>query len=63
MVTETRDRKINTDAKIKDDGVKRLPHERDEEIELDCHHMAFGVSPHAARDVVLEIDRFLKTHA
>ena len=30
MVTETRDRKINTDAKIEDDGVKRLPHERDE---------------------------------
>lgn len=30
MVTETRDRKINTAAKIKDDGVTRLPHERDE---------------------------------
>ncbi len=30
MVAETKDRKINTDAKIEDDGVKRLPHERDE---------------------------------
>lgn len=30
MVAETKDRKINTDAKIQDDGVKRLPHERDE---------------------------------
>ncbi|CUI05650.1 hypothetical protein LXA47_27515 [Massilia sp. P8910] len=30
MVTETQDRKINTDAKIHDDDVKRLPHERDE---------------------------------
>ncbi|WP_426107247.1 hypothetical protein [Massilia sp. TSP1-1-2] len=30
MVAETPDRKINTDVKVKDDGVKRLPHERDE---------------------------------
>ena len=30
MVAETRDRKINTDAKMHNDGVKRLPHERDE---------------------------------
>ncbi len=30
MVSETPDRKVNTDAKIEDDGVKRLPHERDE---------------------------------
>lgn len=30
MVTETKDRRINTDAKIHDDDVKRLPHERDE---------------------------------
>ena len=30
MVSETKDRKINTDAKIENDGVKRLPHERDE---------------------------------
>ena len=30
MVSETPDRKVNTDAKIHNDGVKRLPHERDE---------------------------------
>ena len=30
MVAETQDRKINMDEKVKDDGVKRLPHERDE---------------------------------
>lgn len=30
MVTETRDRRINTDVKVEDDDVKRLPHERDE---------------------------------
>ena len=33
MVAETPDRKVNTDAKIEDDGVKRLPHERDESPE------------------------------
>jgi hypothetical protein len=30
MVSETRDRKVNTDAKLRNDGAKRLPHERDE---------------------------------
>ena len=30
MVHETKDRKVNTDAKIRNDGAKRLPHERDE---------------------------------
>ena len=30
MVTDTKDRTINTDAKLRDDGAKRLPHERDE---------------------------------
>jgi hypothetical protein len=30
MVTETRDRRINTDEKMRNDGAKRLPHERDE---------------------------------
>jgi hypothetical protein len=30
MVHETKDRKINTDEKIENDGVKRMPHERDE---------------------------------
>ena len=30
MVSETPDRKVNTDEKIQNDGVKRMPHERDE---------------------------------
>jgi hypothetical protein len=30
MVTETKDRFVNTDAKIENDQVKRQPHERDE---------------------------------
>jgi hypothetical protein len=30
MATESPDRRINTDAKIENDGVKRQPHERDE---------------------------------
>ena len=30
MLTETKDRVVNTDAKIENDGVKRQPHERDE---------------------------------
>jgi hypothetical protein len=30
MANETPDRKVNTDDKIKNDGIKRMPHERDE---------------------------------
>ncbi|MDB5959073.1 MAG: hypothetical protein JWP59_367 [Massilia sp.] len=30
MANETPDRKVNTDAKIENDNVKRMPHERDE---------------------------------
>jgi hypothetical protein len=30
MVSEAKDRKVNTDAKVHSDGAKRLPHERDE---------------------------------
>jgi len=33
--------------------------ERDKAVELDCTHMAFGVSATAARDVVREIEAFL----
>lgn len=29
MAIETKDRKINTDRQVKNDGAKRLPHERD----------------------------------
>ena len=50
MVAETQDRKINTDAKIRDDGVKRLPHERDESP--DGHHKdPRGVMKQAASDL------------
>ena len=41
-------------------SARGLDHERDEAVELDCTHMAFGVSRRAAREVVREIDRFLK---
>jgi hypothetical protein len=30
MASETGDRRVNTDEKIENDGVKRMPHERDE---------------------------------
>lgn len=30
MVSETQERKLNIDAKIQNDGIKRQPHERDE---------------------------------
>jgi len=37
--------------------------ERDEAVELDCSHMAFGVSKNAAQNVVREIGKFLKRHS
>jgi hypothetical protein len=50
MVTETKDRRINTDAKMRNDGVKRLPHERDESP--DGHNKApRGVMKQAADDI------------
>ncbi|MES2758251.1 MAG: hypothetical protein V4693_12830 [Pseudomonadota bacterium] len=33
MVKEAADRKVNTDEKTENDGVKRMPHERDESPE------------------------------
>ena len=36
-----------------------LEPERDEAVELDCTHMAFGVSKRVGRDVTREITRFL----
>jgi pimeloyl-ACP methyl ester carboxylesterase len=48
------------DGLIAPRAAKGLEHERDEAVELDCAHMAFGVSHRAARQVVREIDRFLK---
>ena len=48
------------DGLIAPRAARGLDHERDEAVELDCTHMAFGMSKRAARDVVREIDRFLK---
>lgn len=51
------------DGLIAPRAARGLDHERDQEVELDCAHMAFGMSLRAARKVVQEIDRFLKKHA
>jgi hypothetical protein len=40
-----------------------LDGERDVTAQVDCAHMAFGVSSKATRQVVREIDSFLKKHA
>ena len=50
------------DGLIAPRAARGLDHERDAEVEMDCTHMAFGMSPRAARQVVLEIDSFLKKH-
>lgn len=43
-------------------SARGLDHERDEAVELRCTHMGFGVSRRTVREVVQEIDRFLKNH-
>jgi dienelactone hydrolase len=48
------------DGLIAPRAARGLENERDKAVELDCTHMAFGVSAKAARDVVREIERFLK---
>jgi pimeloyl-ACP methyl ester carboxylesterase len=48
------------DGLIAPRAARGLPHERDEAVELDCAHMAFGVSRRAARQAVREINKFLK---
>jgi pimeloyl-ACP methyl ester carboxylesterase len=47
------------DGLIAPRAARGLEHERDKEVELDCHHMAFGISANAAREVVREIRKFL----
>ena len=42
-------------------AAKGLAEESDRTVEFKCNHMAFGVSRRTARDVVREIDTFLKT--
>jgi len=41
-------------------SARGLDHERDKEVELKCTHMGFGVSTRVVRQVVREIDRFLR---
>jgi pimeloyl-ACP methyl ester carboxylesterase len=50
------------DGLIAPRAARGLDHERDEAVELDCHHMAFAISKRAARDVVREIERFLRAY-
>jgi len=47
------------DGLIAPRSARGLEHERDKAVELDCTHMAFGISKKAARDIVREIERFL----
>lgn len=49
------------DGLIAPRAARGLPEERDKEVELTCRHMAFGVSAKAARQIVREIDTFLKS--
>ncbi len=48
------------DGLIAPRAARGLDYERDKAVELDCTHMAFGVSAAAARDVVREIEAFLE---
>jgi len=48
------------DGLIAPRAARGLDHERDKAVEVPVAHMAFGVSPRAARLVVREIDQFLK---
>jgi hypothetical protein len=48
------------DGLIAPRAARGLEHERDKEVELDCHHMAFAISSRAARDVVREVRTFLE---
>lgn len=40
-------------------AARGLDHERDKAVEMDCTHMAFGVSARAARRIAREIGAFL----
>ena len=50
------------DGLIAPRAARGLDHERDAEAELDCHHMAFAISPTAAKNVVHQIEKFLNDH-
>ena len=51
------------DGLIAPRAARGLEGERDEAVELDCTHMAFGISARAAREAAREIGRFLKRHS
>jgi pimeloyl-ACP methyl ester carboxylesterase len=51
-----------TDGIVAPRAARGLDGERDESVEMGCAHMAFGVSVKATRQVVREIDSFLKKH-
>jgi pimeloyl-ACP methyl ester carboxylesterase len=48
------------DGLIAPRAARGLDHERDKAVEVDCQHMAYGVSNRAARQVVRELKRFLE---
>ena len=48
------------DGLIAPRSARGLDDERDKQVELNCTHMAFGISAQAAHDVVREIERFMK---
>ncbi len=48
------------DGLIAPRSARGLDHERDKEVELSCHHMAFAISRRASRDVVREVRTFLE---
>lgn len=50
MATEAPDRRVNTDAKIENDGAKRQPHERDESPDGQ-ERAPTGVGKQAASDL------------
>lgn len=47
------------DGLIAPRAARGLEHERDDAVEIDCHHMAFAVSAKAVRQVVRSIHAFL----
>ena len=51
------------DGLIAPRSARGLDDERDKAVELDCTHMAFGVSRKAARAVVQEVVKILENHA
>jgi hypothetical protein len=50
MVTEKHDRRVNTAEKVENDGVKRMPHERDESPD-DHNAQPRGIIKQAAADI------------